>query len=1100
MRATRAQVLVSALLLLAAASTPAQTFSLNDIVTLKCKANNEYVTVLTSSGLNLAANRAAQGVLQEFTVLDGGGGSYALLARVNGLLVSAESAGAAPLVANRSAIGPWEQFDLLDQGDGSYAWKARVNNLYVTAAQGNLIANQSAPATDWEKFIIQTNVPLDPLRWRVVRPQYNPSELIVAACTPQEYGAKGDGVADDTAAFQDAIGTIATLGGGVIYVPPASYAFQGTLSVPDGVTLHGDWQDWTTNPSGAIGTIFKVYGGRGQTNGPPFMFLGGSTALKGVTIWYPEQDPSNIVAYPFCLGEYGDNALQNVILVNPYQGIQVAPPTGGAKQIFSTIIGTPLYKGLDLDMIADISHLEDIRFNPDVWAASKLPGAPLAGGPHAAWMRANGTGALLQRIDGEIGIDTFISGYKVGLETTRSTNGTTGATFYSGSISNCATALLGLAMAGQSGLMFTKFNFDGDTCVNSQPVNDAAYLQFHTCQLSARIGYAAILGGYWSSRMQFQDCTINGRLLDNLGLYSFVNSTLNVNPGQYHLTMGSDSSVRAAFVGCNFNPTRSINNAGSAYRLFLDGRRAIPNALPDVSWSKVKADYLSRQPARTNLFIVTDPPWNAKGDGATDDTAAIQSALAFACASDGGIVFLPPGKYRLLGSLDIPSGVELRGTYEMRHRTWPGQDGQAKGAILQPYANQGQTSGPPAIALEGNSGLVGVTISYESQSATNLTPFPPTLQGRGPNIYVIGVVTPNAWYYVDLDTFTCTNHLIYMADGFAMRNGFVVGNGSSGSIVDCHANWTYWIDNYDSPNRLDSAGQVPVKDFIEHNNEAYILGDCSELLVKDFWIFTRTFTRCVAENGRGPVATCFAHMCDVTVEGYRFEAAAPSSINVINPTMAVFTDYGDLSPVGINSTSNFLGQARFFNSALFAQPTWDIIVGGGDVGSELLHMFDHSINGARVDGGILHLVNKSSWIAYDQTFPVYQIYFGPGAGTAGKVSEVIGCSAANGVQLTNANPANVVQAWINFPLLTLTPTTPRELSPPQLQVNQNRANGSINLGWPGDIGYFALEQSPTAGPVSAWTSMTNVPIYSNNQWTEIFPATNVSAFFRLQAP
>ena len=85
----------------------------------------------------------------------------------------------------------------------------------------------------------------------------------------------------------------------------------------DGVTLHGDWQDWSTNSSGALGTILKVYAGRGQSNGPPFLFLGGSTALKGVTIWYPEQDPSNIVAYPFCLGEYGDNAVQNVILVNP---------------------------------------------------------------------------------------------------------------------------------------------------------------------------------------------------------------------------------------------------------------------------------------------------------------------------------------------------------------------------------------------------------------------------------------------------------------------------------------------------------------------------------------------------------------------------------------------------------------------------------------------------------------------------------------------------------------------------------------------------------------------------------------------------------------
>src|SRR5438094_3283320 len=124
-----------------------------------------------------------------------------------------------------------------------------------------------------------------------------------------------------------------------------------------------------------------------------------------------------------------------------------------------------------------------------------------------------------------------------------------------------------------------------------------------------------------------------------------------------------------------------------------------------------------------------------------DDTAAIQHELNAAGAGGGGIVFLQGGKYKLLGSLDVPSGVELRGTYEMRHRTWPGQDGKAKGAILQPYANQGQTNGPPAVALEANSGLVGVTFSYESQSPANLTPFPPTIQGRGLNIYVIGVVS-----------------------------------------------------------------------------------------------------------------------------------------------------------------------------------------------------------------------------------------------------------------------------------------------------------------------------------------------------------------------
>jgi Pectate lyase superfamily protein len=1074
----------------------AQPFSLNDIVTLKCKANNSYVTVQTGS-LNLAANGSYPGLLQEFTVVGGGAGSYALQARYNGDYVSAESAGAAPLVANRTAIGPWEQFDLVDQGGGDYALRARVNNQYVTASQGKLIANQGSAGTDWEGFIVRNNA----VGWRVIRPRYNPSEVVVAACTPQDYGAKGDGVTDDTPAFTNAVARIAALGGGVVFVPAASYAFQGTLNIPDGVTLHGDWQDWSAGSGGAVGTILKVYAGRGQTNGTPFIFLNGSTALKGVTIWYPDQAPSNIVAYPFCIGDYGDNVIQNVILVNPYQGIQVTPPTSGAKHIFSTVIGTPLQKGIDLDMIADISHLEDIRFNPDVWPASKLPGAPASGGPHAAWMRANGTGIRILRIDGETCIDTFINGYKVGLEANRSTNGPSGATFYSGFISNCATALLAPAMAGQSGLMFTRFNFDGETGVNCQPVNDSGYIQFHTCQLTAHGGPAVILGGNWSSRMQFQNCTINGRMLLNIGSFSIVNSTLNVNPGQLHVVMGTDASSRTALVGCNFTPARFIYNPGSPYRVIVDGRRATPSPLPDVSWQKVKQDYLSRQPARTNLYVVTDPAWGAQGDGVTDDTGAIQSALNAAGAGGGGIVFLPGGQYMLLGSLDVPSGVELRGTYELRHRTWPGQDGKAKGAILQPYANQTQPSGPPAVALESNSGLVGVTFSYESQDPSSITPFPPTIQGRGGNIYVIGVVSPNSWYYVDLDTYTCTNHLIYMADGFALRNGFVVGHGSSGSIVDCHANWTYWIDNYASLSRLSQTDEPAVYDYVEHNNEAYILGDCSELLVKDFWIFTRTFTRCIAENGRGPFATCFAHMCDITVEGFRFEAAAPSSINVINPTMAILSDFNDLTYYGIDSTSDFLGQARFFNSALFARPTWDLALDGGDVGFELLHMFDHSINGARVDGGTLHLVNQSSWIAYDQTFPVYQIYFGTNAGTPGKISEVICGSATSGVQYSNPNPANIVKAWVNFDLTTTpAPTVPLELTSPQLLASAPPAGNGLALAWPGDVGYFGPFQTTGLSTPATWLPVTNPPCYSNSQWTLTLPATNAHAFYRLRAP
>jgi hypothetical protein len=54
--------------------------------------------------------------------------------------------------------------------------------------------------------------------------------------------------------------------------------------------------------------------------------------------------------------------------------------------------------------------------------------------------------------------------------------------------------------------------------------------------------------------------------------------------------------------------------------------------------------------------------WGATGDGSTDDTEALQSALA-AASDSGGRVFIPSGHYRVrLSALNDISYVELFGT------------------------------------------------------------------------------------------------------------------------------------------------------------------------------------------------------------------------------------------------------------------------------------------------------------------------------------------------------------------------------------------------------------------------------------------------------
>lgn len=61
--------------------------------------------------------------------------------------------------------------------------------------------------------------------------------------------------------------------------------------------------------------------------------------------------------------------------------------------------------------------------------------------------------------------------------------------------------------------------------------------------------------------------------------------------------------------------------------------------------------FLFRSAASSGAINVKDAPYNAMGDGSTDDTAAIQNALNDAAGSK--IVFFPPGNYKVTSSINI---------------------------------------------------------------------------------------------------------------------------------------------------------------------------------------------------------------------------------------------------------------------------------------------------------------------------------------------------------------------------------------------------------------------------------------------------------------
>jgi hypothetical protein len=71
---------------------------------------------------------------------------------------------------------------------------------------------------------------------------------------------------------------------------------------------------------------------------------------------------------------------------------------------------------------------------------------------------------------------------------------------------------------------------------------------------------------------------------------------------------------------------------------------------------------LAGKVGKGDLFInLKDAPFNAKGNGVADDTAAFQAALTYAGTLSRAHVFIPPGTYVITGALTLPGNIRISG-------------------------------------------------------------------------------------------------------------------------------------------------------------------------------------------------------------------------------------------------------------------------------------------------------------------------------------------------------------------------------------------------------------------------------------------------------
>ena len=798
-----------------------------------------------------------------------------------------------------------------------------------------------------------------PGNWKlIVSDEYPADDVGVATYdVVADFGADPTGVKDSWSIFQTALNKLGeNRRGGVLFVPAGRYRITGKLYIPTGVTLRGEWKRPTKGVA-IQGTILMVDNAGGdELESKSFITMEPSTALTYLSIWYPHQNPDHIKPYPPTVlygrdGVWGNEYcnVRHVTLVNSYSGIILSRKNGGGCPNIYDVYGTPLSRGIEIDNIADVGRFEQIYFSPDYWAGSGLEGAPKAGSAFTDWIYQNGVGITMRRNDWSYTCFVDVEGYNCGFKTgnSMSGDGNPNGHNYSFHLKDCQTGIH-VDGSSSSGIMFTRVEMEN--CENGIVVSSAdGPVQLYGCEISAREN-AVLMESGSSSRLMMEQCTVKGGAVNSMS-GDFVASDCDFNNTTPQVFIGSDA--RCILKGNRFAKKADVQN-NSLFECHIDHtalteRSKLPE-FPDLRVPETK-------PARVVLYNVLDfgiepfvVPFNSSTNtqsiqnairnglnSAKDATAAIQSALDKAKADGGGIVYLPGGRYKMLGTLTVPTGVELRGAADF------GSIPRGHGTIFEVYAGKGQPSGESFLKLEAGSGVRGISINYPEQLSSMLpamAQYPYTIQGKGKDIYIVNVGIRAAWNGLDLFSNKCDNHYVDYLAGHAFKNVIRIGGGSQGGMVNnmqfntivyaCGAETKFgsWSNNADADNGKAYDQNMKELRFIT-------VEDCTdEILYNDFHyggyegiVFDKSGA------GRAASGKALGLGIDGSMNSAMFNALGSAGFPLVNTQLVALeaksTAFPDTRYITLGET--FTGNAEFYGIDLWGGPKHSTVINNGNL-------------------------------------------------------------------------------------------------------------------------------------------------------------------------
>ncbi len=221
----------------------------------------------------------------------------------------------------------------------------------------------------------------------------------------KSFGAKGDGVTDDTDSIQNAI-EYANINNLSVFIPSGLY-LVGTIRLRKSVALKGDFSN---DNSTFKGTVLCCVGEE-----EPGIKVVGYNHISNITFYYPNQKWDGVnhkpKKYPATI-ELMDNAhnvkLENLYFVNSYVGINAT--NRHECLTVQGVHGYCIYVGIDVDVCTDADRYTDLHFNYNAMKYLDIDHKE----DYGHWTRRNGTAFKIKRMDWGNIDNSFCWGYYKG--------------------------------------------------------------------------------------------------------------------------------------------------------------------------------------------------------------------------------------------------------------------------------------------------------------------------------------------------------------------------------------------------------------------------------------------------------------------------------------------------------------------------------------------------------------------------------------------------------------------------------------------------------------------------------------------------------------